>query len=362
MPQKYLPTRLFVAYHGRKSTKLGDVPMSLFTELHFEHQQQLYHEAALQMLAKHQITPFSITALSYVNNATFQVVGAGKQPYALRIYRPHQSSASAIRSELRWLQALAAETELRVPHPITPPSDDELEDALLRVKLPESSDPLYGVLFDWLDGEILPTAQHTPELAEQIGATIGQLHEHSRTFSYTANYPRRKLTANQFVFWRLIEEHTPDLFLPAHHRIFAAVEEQIKTLFETFSPTDYGLIHTDIIWKNILVQANTINLLDFESCGWGYYAYDLAPLLLNYSSEPHYPALRAALLAGYHHIQPLDLSEAALDVLIAARHTLSCIWLAQHLDNPELREHAPAMVAERLAEVEQLLNIGGSTL
>ncbi len=328
--------------------------MPIFTELQFEQQQALYHEAAHQMVAKHHLTPATIAPIAFVNNATFQVVSAAQQRYALRIYRPHQSSASAIRSELRWLEALGAETALHVPHPVTPPSDDAL-DALLRVKLPESSDALYGVLFDWLEGENIPTAQHTPALAEQIGAAIGQLHAHSRTFSYTANYPRRKLTADQFVDWRLIEHNTPDLFLPAQQRILAEVAAQVKAVFETFSPTDYGLIHTDIIAKNIVVHADTISLIDFESCGWGYYAYDLAPLLLDYRSEPHYPALREALLAGYRQIQPLDLGDAGIDVLIAARHTLSCLWLAQHLDNPELQAQAPALVAQRLDEVEQLL-------
>ncbi|MBA3471497.1 MAG: phosphotransferase [Herpetosiphonaceae bacterium] len=330
--------------------------MPIFTELHFEDQQRLYHEAAHQMAAKHQIVPATITPLAFVNNATFQVVSAAQRRYALRIYRPHQSSASAIRSELRWLEALRAETELQVPHPIMPPSDDAL-DALLRVKLPESSDALYGVLFDWLEGATRPAAHHTPEQAERIGAAIGQLHAHSRAFSYTANYPRRKLTADQFVFWRLIEEHTPSLFSPAQHRILAEAEAQIKAVFEAFSPMDYGLIHADIICKNLVIDDQRISLIDFESCAWGYYAYDLAPLLLDYLREPHYPELRAALLAGYRQVQPLELSDAALDVLIAARLTLSCFWIAQHLDNPELEAQAPATVARRLAEVSALLNL-----
>ena len=327
--------------------------MTLFTELQFERQGELYHEAALQMVAKHQLTAASIAPITFINNATFKVVSADQQ-YALRIYRPHQSSPSAIRSELRWLEALQAETGVSVPHPIMPPSDDAL-DALLRVKLPESSDALYGVLFRWLEGEIRPPAQHTPELAARIGATIGELHAHSRSFSYTANYPRRKLTADQFVFWRLIDQHTPDLFLPEHHPIFAEVEAQVKAVFDAFSPIDYGLIHADLIWKNLLVAGESVKLLDFESCGWGYYAYDLAPLLLNYASEPHYPALRAALLDGYRQVQPLELDDAELDVLIAARLALSCFWLAQHLDNPELGAQAPALVAQRLNEVRHLL-------
>lgn len=328
------------------------MPMLRFTELPFAQQQTLYHEAAQRVLALHGLTHASITPITFVNNATFHVA-AGEQQYALRVYRPHQSSGSAIRSELRWLQALASESAVSVPRLILAPNGE----VLVRLKTAASSDALYGVLFAWLDGATRIPAEHTPDLAGQIGTTIGHVHQHSRHFSASGDHPRRKLTADQFIFWRLIEQHTPTLFLPEHRPVFAAIENRIQAVFSQFAIMDYGLIHADIIWKNILVQGKTIHLIDFESCGWGYYAYDLAPLLLNYWAEAHDPALRTALLAGYRRVQPLHLSDAAIDVLIAARHVVSCFWIALHLDNPEFRAQAPAIVAGRLQDIQILLNL-----
>lgn len=323
-----------------------------FTELPFEQQQQLYHAAARRVLERHGLDAASLDAITFVNNATFQA-RAGERDLAVRIYRPRQSSGRAIRSELAWLGALREQTALSVPRPLAPPDGE----ALIRIRPAAGGDALYGVAFEWLPGQSPAPSEHTPALAGRIGAIIGGLHEHSRRFSPTGEHPRRKLTADQFVFWRLVERHTPDLFRPEHRPVFAAVERRVKALFRRFAARDYGLIHADLIWKNILVDGPLIRLIDFESCAWGYYPYDLAPLLLNYLGEPNYRQLRAAALAGYRAVQPLDLDESEIDVLIAARHTRSCFWMALHLDNPGLREQAPAAVAMRLDEIAMLLNL-----
>ncbi|HYF63162.1 MAG TPA: phosphotransferase [Herpetosiphonaceae bacterium] len=323
-----------------------------FTELPFEQQQELYRAAAGHVLERHGLAGAELADITFVNNATFQA-RAGDRELAVRIYRPRQSSGRAIRTELAWLGAIHGQTALSVPRPLVPPDGDPL----IRFRPAAGDDALYGVAFAWLPGASPAPAEHTPALAERIGAVIGRLHEHSRRFSPTGEHPRRKLTANQFVFWRLVDRHTPGLFRPEHRPVFAAVERRVKELFRRFAAHDYGLVHADLIWKNILVDGPLIRLIDFESCAWGYYPYDLAPLLLNYLGEASYRELRAAALAGYRSVQPLDLDDGEIDVLIAARHTRSCFWMALHLDNPGLREQAPAAVAMRLEEIAALLNL-----
>ena len=91
-----------------------------FTELPFAQQQQLYHAAARRVLEEHGLDAASLTALTFVNNATFQA-RAGDRELAVRIYRPRQSSGRAIRSELEWLRALSEQTALSVPRPLATP-------------------------------------------------------------------------------------------------------------------------------------------------------------------------------------------------------------------------------------------------
>ena len=321
----------------------------LFTELPFDQQQTLYIHAAHDVLALHDIMPDVLEPLTLFNNAVFHVA-AGSRQWALRIYRPRQSSGRAIQSELAWLTAINNETALRVPQPQSAPNGE----MLIRTRN-HTDDALYGVLFDWIDGTTIEPNQHTPELAHHIGMTIAQLHEHSRHFSQMGEHPRRKLTADQFVFWQLIEAFTPRLFTPEHHAVFRALETRIRAVFARFQASDYGLLHGDLMPKNIIVNHAGVSLLDFESCGWGFYPYDLAPLLLSYLNEPQYPVLRHALLDGYRTMQQLDLNDSEIDVLIAARHGLSCAWLARHLDHPEIGATAPATINQRMHEIAQLL-------
>jgi Ser/Thr protein kinase RdoA (MazF antagonist) len=125
-------------------------------------------------------------------------------------------------------------------------------------------------------------------------------------------------------------------------------------------PGRIGLIHTDLIWKNYFFHDQEVGAVDFEGCAWGYYLYDLAPTLLGYRDESAYPALRDALIAGYRTIRPFPTShERHLNTLIAARHVVSCCWLANHLDHPDLRKRADEIVLHRTTAIRSLLQDTG---
>ena len=97
--------------------------------------------------------------------------------------------------------------------------------------------------------------------------------------------------------------------------------------------------------------------MDFDDCGWGYFLYDMCPLLGNLKDYPEYPVLRRELLAGYRSVRPLPREfEDAVDVLVAARHATSCLWIAGCQGNdgmgPDAREH----VAYRMEEIRNHLS------
>jgi Ser/Thr protein kinase RdoA (MazF antagonist) len=59
------------------------------------------------------------------------------------------------------------------------------------------------------------------------------------------------------------------------------------------------VIHADYILGNCRFRGRTPGVLDFDDCGWGYFLYDLAPLLGNLSDSDGFPSLARAFLAGY---------------------------------------------------------------
>ena len=95
--------------------------------------------------------------------------------------------------------------------------------------------------------------------------------------------------------------------------------------------------------------------------GWGYFLYDLAPLLWQLKGDrpDDYPMLEEALCQGYACARAVTEPERALlEPFIAARQLASCRWLLGHWDHPDLREMAPALLHARFAELEAFLTTG----
>ncbi len=335
-----------------------------FTLLNYEQQIEVYKQAAIAALRAYDLAGDStfVEPLSFVNNATFKVqvlhTRDTVQQFALRIHRPGHMQIEAILSELQWLRAIQQDTTLRTPHPV-PAKDGKY---LISVSLPYLHQPIHCILFEWLEGRHLRTSQQTPALSYQVGEFIGALHQQSSQFRSTPELLRRRLDSDYLVEQRIFMASTEQrqMFTPEYFRLFRLVEERVKTVFDELDQESdsFGLIHADLIWKNYFFHEAGVGALDFDSCGWGYFLYDLAPALLGYRDEANYSALRQGFLSGYRHVRPLPvLQERYLDTLIAARHLVSCGWLISRLDNPTLLQRAPSIITYRTSEMCRLLAI-----
>jgi Ser/Thr protein kinase RdoA (MazF antagonist) len=130
-------------------------------------------------------------------------------------------------------------------------------------------------------------------------------------------------------------------------------------------------------------------LLDFDDCGYGYFLYEFAPLLL-FVRPPHsqiqpvtsgdtgssvtnpprpegeglgvrakYQALKSAAWESYTAVRPQpDWQFGALETLVAGRFAASCLWVASHHDHPAYRDKAPAILAERITRLTAFLETG----
>lgn len=87
----------------------------------------------------------------------------------------------------------------------------------------------------------------------------------------------------------------------------------------------YGLIHGDVIRANAqIADDGTMTILDFDLCGPGWRAYDIASYLIVIKGLPDEAALEAAFLGGYEQIRPITgVEREALPVFEAVRHIFS---------------------------------------
>ncbi|PJF29843.1 MAG: hypothetical protein CUN52_06290 [Phototrophicales bacterium] len=317
----------------------------------------LSHEAQLARLsdlAKRAVDFYGLKdahlhLTTYTNNAVYRVE-ASSGMFTLRIHRPGLKSLAWLRSEQIWLRALT-ENRLYVPSPAGDIYIGELEDEPL---------PAYCTLTTWLKGEHIALADMTDDHIRMIGQLIGQLHTVASAFVPPADFVRPTLD-----YEGLFGENSPynpkdgaKIFTDDQLSVMADVQARVLEVFEQLGKTShtFGLIHADLIPKNLLWDEGQVGAIDFDDSGYGYYLYDLAPFLWMNRNEPNYAQLRLMLWDGYQQARPQP--EAYIDylqTLVMARHIASCRWIAGNLSNPSVRDRAPQVIAERVAEMKTFL-------
>ena len=95
-----------------------------------------------------------------------------------------------------------------------------------------------------------------------------------------------------------------------------------------------------------------LSLIDFDDGGWGYRLFDIATALIKSRAEPDYPALQAALIAGYQRERALDVS--ALDLFMALRAVTYVGWIITRLNEPGGTTRNSRMVAQARALIDGL--------
>jgi Ser/Thr protein kinase RdoA (MazF antagonist) len=63
-----------------------------------------------------------------------------------------------------------------------------------------------------------------------------------------------------------------------------------------YGPDLYGLIHADLHQGNYLFHGDEVRVIDFDDCGWGHFAHDLAVTVSELEHLP--PAVGIALLTS----------------------------------------------------------------
>ena len=86
-------------------------------------------------------------------------------------------------------------------------------------------------------------------------------------------------------------------------------------------------------------------VIDFDDCGFGWYAYELTVSLLSTGNSPHLPRAKAAWVEGYRSVRPFDDEHVErVDLMWLTRNITMLGWLGSRLDNPRLRAYLPLRI------------------
>lgn len=292
-----------------------------------------------------------VTWMAHTHNAVFSVQNGPKMA-VLTLYK-HNVDISRLQSEAAWLRAISEQTELVVGRPIK----------LLSVHDVQTGKTIQGALRDYVEGAPKAPPDLTPEDMMRIGDFLAKLHYFSEQYEPPADFDRPRLDFDGlFGDGGIYDPGQAMRVFTAHQlSVIEQTTERIHTVMNEIGKNraDFGLIHGDMLSKNILFHQGDVRAIDWEFSGWGYYLYDVTPLLWQLKAQANYDALAAALWAGYISKRPLPGHYAPLlDTFIAARQVASMRWLASNLDHPMVKDHAHNLIQQRTQELQDFLATG----
>jgi Ser/Thr protein kinase RdoA (MazF antagonist) len=262
---------------------------------------------------------------------------------ALRLHRAGYQTPEAIRSELWWCAELA---RAGLPVPAALPALD----GQLLVLLPDGR---HASVIAWMEGEALgeaakPFTLPMPQVLDAyyaLGQLMARVHQTTDALTLPDGFTRPRWDLDGLVgdepLWGRFWEHpvaTPDQRATLL-RARDALRERLTG--------EIGLIHADLLRENVLVNAGSVSLIDFDDSGFGFRLHDLGTALLQTFQHPDQPQIRAALMAGYG-----TKDEATVMAFTLARALASVGWTMPRLqpDDPIHKSHL-ARAMDLAAEV-----------
>jgi Ser/Thr protein kinase RdoA (MazF antagonist) len=291
----------------------------------------------------------AVSLLKYRENAVFRVDAADGRRFALRVHRPAYRSDAAIRSEVAWMRALAADG---VPTPEVLPTRGG--DVLVHAEAPGVPEPRQCDLLAWVEGAPLGSLEQGVDLDEAalracyrtVGEIAGRIHAHGAAWTPPEGFERpawdvASLVGDAPAFGRF--QDLPEIPEDALRVLFAArdrVRERLAAL-----PPPAALVHGDLIPDNLLATGRRVRVIDFDDCGWSWVGFELItsvfPLLLGGGFD----AATEAWLEGYRTVRPFPEGEReATDTFVVARALSYLGWPAGRPEIATQRRLVPFLV------------------
>lgn len=271
-------------------------------------------------------------------NAVFEMeIPQGRA--ALRLHRQGYRDVAAIGSELWWCAALA-DAGLAVPRPLA------AQDGSLLVALP---DGCLASAIHWQDGVPLGETgvamagpvRVTVDRHRALGRLLAQVHDATDRMTLPGEFIRPRWDIPGLVgdapLWGRFWDHP--VANPSQKHRLCEIRDWLAQRLAGLKSADFGLIHADVLRENVLVNANSLWLIDFDDCGFGFRGYDLGTAMLGNVAEPAYGDIRDALIDGYRSQRPTDRDTVETFTLMRCCASVGWTMPRLALDDPINRSH-----------------------
>lgn len=260
--------------------------------------------------------------------------------YIFRISHHHWRSKSDIYFELELLDFLK-QRHLPVAYPL------RTTDGHLSVEIDAPEGKRYGTLFIYAPGEIA-LGDFNPTQSRKLGETLAKIHQAATDFD--SNYIRQPLTLEYLLDNSLVAIAPLLKHRKTDHDYLIGVICQIKDQLQDFptEPPIWGICWGDPHSGNVhFTHDLQLTLFDFDQCGFGWRAFDLAKFLQVSLRAGIGRNVRDAFLEGYQTVQQItDYEIKSLQAFTQAAHiwvwainiNAACIHNSSRLDDSYLTQ------------------------
>ncbi|WP_095588954.1 phosphotransferase enzyme family protein [Actibacterium ureilyticum] len=284
-----------------------------------------------------------IRLLTLSENATFIAEDPARAaPIILRVHRPDYHTRAEIESELAWIAALRDSGTVDTPEPLALPDGGHI------AEFEDQGQTRHVVGFSFMPGAEPDADAKLVAGFRVLGAISARLHGHASTWTPPEGFVRKTWNFDTafgpeplWGDWRAALGLTPD-----QKAVLDRLCDVLQARLAAYGTgrDRFGLVHADLRLANLLVDGDTLGVIDFDDCGFSWFIYDFAAAISFHETNDIVPDLQAAWIAGYGSVAPL--AQEHIDMIptfILFRRLLLTAWIASH---PETETAAAAGLAD----------------
>lgn len=275
-------------------------------------------------------TSAKLTRLTVSENHTY-CADDGDRRLVLRVHRAGYHTRTEILSELDWIAALYDAGTVVTAQPVARVDGE-------RLSFIERDGQKHCVsAFSFLEGQEPKVGHHLTARFEELGAINARLHQHAKAWTRAVGFARKRWDFDLMFGenpiwgdWRAAYEGIDDIVL------LEGLEATLRLRLDAYGDglDRFGLIHGDLRVANLLDDGQRLAVIDFDDCGFSWFAYDFAAAISFHEEDESVPALQDAWLKGYRSVASFSVEdEAILPTMILARRLLLTAWLASRAGN-----------------------------
>lgn len=291
-----------------------------YLELSDADQVEALRPAALAAAEQFGLDVHRLEMVLHAYNTTFEVetVAASGEPrgrrFALRVNTNSSSTPAQVAAQQAWQLAIAEQTTVLVPEPLRTADGGWFAE----VEAPGFGRPVLVTCASWLDGP--DVVEPDAEVARELGRAMARLHQQATTWPLPDGAAMPTFDSPLFGDDDLLDTATG---LTAEQR--ATIDEGRRLTSAAFARVYAGApviaLHADLHGGNVKWHEGRLAVFDFDDCGFGVPALDLA--VSTFYLRHGDPAPEEAMRAGYAEVAPLPrVPEADFEAMVASRQLL----------------------------------------